>query len=357
MVSIEALIPNEYLNFLIIIVASVVFSWLAHFILNRHVKKIVEKTKQEIDDEILKVSSKPLHTLIISIGLYIALKSLSILTPYTIWLDGGFFVLIALVISWTISRILKILISHWIKVQHGYEKAPEVISKIISMIVYLITILIILAYFRIEITPLIAALGLGGVAVGLALQSTLSDFFAGINIVTDRPIKVGDFVDLEGNILGEVEDIGWRTTKIKVLGGDVAIEPLVADIIIIPNSKLSNSIIKNYSVPSPRTTALVECGVSYKSDLRKVEKITLDVAKKIQGTFPGAVKDAEPAMMYKTFGDSNINFIVILRVENIMQKRPVIHEFIKALKERYDKEGIEISWPIRKIYYGNNEKL
>jgi small-conductance mechanosensitive channel len=94
----------------------------------------------------------------------------------------------------------------------------------------------------------------------------------------------------------------------------------------------------------------VPCGVAYESDLKKVEKVTLEVAREIQKTTPGAVKDFEPLFRYKEFGDSNIHFITILRIEKPMDRFMVRNEFIKALKERYDKEKIEISWPIRKIY-------
>ena len=94
----------------------------------------------------------------------------------------------------------------------------------------------------------------------------------------------------------------------------------------------------------------IPCGVAYESDLKKVEKVTLEVAKTIQQTIPGAVKDFEPIFRYKEFGDSNINFITILRIEEPMKRFVVRNEFIKALKERFDKEKIEISWPIRKLY-------
>ena len=122
--------------------------------------------------------------------------------------------------------------------------------------------------------------------------------------------------------------------------------------IIVPNSKLAETIITNYSLPVNEMAVRVECGVAYGSDLKKVEEITLDVAKQIQKTIPGAIKGFEPMMRYRTFDDSNINFRVILRVEMFEAKYMIVHEFIKELKRRYDVEKIEISWPVRKIYYG-----
>jgi len=336
------LIQNEYFQFLLIAIGSAVFAKGFHFVLKKYVKKITEKTKTDLDDIILRIITKPLYALIILTGLYFGLKRLPDITSYFSWIDKLFFVSIVLLIFLMLSKILSLFISRWLKVQKGFEKTPKLIIKIVNIIIYLIALLIILEHFKIKITPIVAGLGISGLAVGLALQSTLSNFFAGLHIISDRPINVGDFIELEDGISGYVEDIGWRSTKIRTLPNNI---------VIIPNSKLAESTIINQSIPQLERAAVVQCGVSYESDLEKVEKVTIDVAKKIQEKIPGAVKTFEPFIRYHTFGDSNINFSIILRVEEPVARYLIIHEFIKALKARYDKEGIEISWPVRKIYY------
>lgn len=344
MVSFETLFQNEYFQFFLILIGSIIFAQILDFILKKYAKRIVEKTKTSIDDILLSIIAKPLYILIIFIGLYLALKSLSALAPYTLWIDKAFFVITVLIVTLSVSRVVSVLISHWLKVQKRFKKTPKLIERIVTITIYLIAFLMVLSYFKIEITPLVATLGIGGLAVGLALQNTLSNFFAGLHIIVDKPINVGDFIELpEANISGYVEDIGWRSTRIRTLPNTI---------VIVPNSKLAENIIVNDSLPEPEMAVLVQCGVAYGSDLKKVEKVTIDVARKIQKTVPGAVKTFEPFIRYHTFGDSNINFTVILKVEKFVDKYLVIHEFIKALKERYDKEGIEISWPVRKIYYG-----
>ena len=338
----ETIIQNEYFIFLIILSSSIIVAKIFHFILKNYLHKLTEKTKTDIDDIILKSITKPLFILIIIIGLYFALKSLSLVAPYISWLNSIFFVGTVLLTTLMVTRILNILTIRGLKVQKKFEKTPKLINRIISVVIYLIAFLMILSHFGIEITPLVATLGLGGLAIGLALQATLSNFFAGLHIISDRPITMGDFVELpDANISGYVEDIGWRSTRIRTLPNQI---------IIVPNSKLAESIIINDSLPEQEMAALVQVGVAYESDLKKVEKVTIDVAKKIQKTIHGAVKNFEPFIRYHTFGDSNINFTVILRVEKFVDKYLVTHEFIKLLKERYDKEGIEISWPVRKIY-------
>lgn len=344
MVSIENLISDEYFIFFLILFAAILIAKFCNLFLKIYLNKIAKRTKSDIDDIVIENIKKPLYTFILFIGGYFALKSLSILTLYASWIDRIFFVGMVLAVSFVVVRLLKVLISRWLKVEKKFEKTPKLVNKIVAVIIYLVAFLIILSYFKIEINPMVAALGLGGLAIGLALQDTLSNLFAGLHIISDRSINVGDFIELkEGDTSGYVDDIGWRSTKIRTLPNTM---------VIIPNSKLAGSITINNSMPENEMAALVQCGVAYGSNLKNVEKATVDVARNIQKTVTGAVRTFEPFIRYHTFGNSNINFTVILRVEKFVDKYLVIHEFIKELKERYDKEKIEISWPVRKIYHG-----
>jgi small-conductance mechanosensitive channel len=342
------MLQNEYFIALVIFAVSLVIAKVINFFLKNYAKKITMRTKSDLDDIILKATTKPFYLLVIFVGLYFAFKRISALSPHAMWIDNGFLIICVLITAFIFSRIFAVLINHWLRVQQKYEQTPKLISKIVAIVVYLIAILAIMGYYKIEITPIVAALGLGGLAVGLALQDTLSNFFAGLHIITDKPVNVGDIVEIEGGtIRGTVEDISWRSTRIRRWDDNI---------VVVPNSKLASSIITNVSMPAQQMSFTVKCGVGYASDLKKVEKITLEVAKKIQQTVPGAVKGFEPTMRFEEFGDSNINFFVVLRAENFGSKFAVTHEFIKALKERFDKEGIEISWPVMKIYYGHEKK-
>jgi len=334
-------ISNEYLKAGGIIVATIIVARLLHLFLERKIEKLFAKSGIEIEKRLVKTIVRAFYVFLIIWGVYLSLLSLSFFSKYLSFIKGSFFVISVALFSFVLARTLSFFICFWLTVQKKFKKTPELIAKIISAIIYLIAVLIILDYFNIKITPLVASLGLGGVAVALALQSTLSNLFAGLHIISDQPVSVGDYVELEGGISGYVEDIGWRSTKIRTLANNF---------VVVPNSKLAESIIKNLSLPKQEMTVSVKCGVSYNSDLEKVEKITLEEAKKIQESIKGAVKDFKPFLRFHTFGESNIEFSVFLRVEKPIYKHRVIHEFIKALKKRYDKEGIEISYPIRKVY-------
>ena len=337
---IENIFSDEYLRFIIIFIGTIIFVTLSYFILKLLVKRIAGK-KKSYGEFILKKLSKPVLLIVFFIGTYSALRSLIILTNYYEWIDSSIFIIVTLLSAVLISNIITIIMLGYLKVKRGFERTPGLLNKALSVIIFLIAIIVILGYFQVDITPMIAGVGLGAVVIGLALQSTLANFFAGVHIISDRPIRVGDFIELDKDTCGIVEDIGWRSTRIRML---------TDNLLIIPNGKLSESNIINYSMPKQDFSIWVSCGVAYESDLKKVEKVSLEVAKEIQQNIQGAVKDYEPVCRYREFGDSNINFITILRIEEPMARFVVKNEFIKALKERFDKENIEISWPIRKIY-------
>lgn len=338
-------LQDELVRAVVIVLLTVVAIGVLRFPLKRYGKSLAAKTKTDVDDAILQGATFYVYVILGLLGLYVALAQLSYLAPYSAWVDATFFVLIVVAVARLVSRTLGLVIVRWLQIQERFERAPQVLSKIVSILIYLIAFIMILGHFQVEITPLVAALGLGGLAIGLALKDTLSNFFAGLHILSDKPIRVGDFVRLEeGDAEGFVDDIGWRSTRILTMQNNY---------VIVPNARLAETIITNYTLPQQESATAVKCGVSYGSDLEKVERVTLEVAQEVQKRAQGAVDIFEPMVRFTEFGDSNVNFVVILRVRSRRDRDPVVHEFIKALKARYDKEGIEISGPVRKIYYAD----
>lgn len=333
-------LENEFINFIFVLILTAIIIGISYLIIKKIINKIAGRRKI-YSKYLFKQMGFPIFLVIFIAGFYISLQSLTILENYHNQLNDIFFVILTLLISYIITRISTISLGAFLKLKKGLERTPHLINNFFSIIIYLLAVIVILGYFQLDITPLLAGVGVGALAIGLALQSTLANFFAGLHIVSDQPIRVGDFIELDKDTFGFVEDIGWRSTRIKTM---------TDNLIIVPNGKLADSTILNYSMPKQDMSFWVHCGVAYESDLEKVEQVTLDVAKKVQQNFPGAVKDFEPLFRFREFGDSNIDFVAILRVEEPMKRYVVRNEFIKRLKERFDKENIEISWPIRKIY-------
>lgn len=257
-----------------------------------------------------------------------------------------FYLLLALLIltSGTV-KLFGITVDNYVK---KYEKTQAsfvafILSfrNLINILIYLTAAILALGVLGIEVTPLVASLGIGGLAIALALQKTLENYFSGVYLTATKSIKVGDYIELESGLRGYVHEVGWRATKIRMLPNNI---------VVVPNAKLADSVLVNYYMPQQEMSVVLQCGVSYLSDLEHVEKVTIEVAKKVLQSVEGGKKDFEPFIRYHTFGDSNIQFSIILRVEEFVNQYLVVHEFFKALTKRYKKEGIEISWPIRKIY-------
>ncbi len=243
---------------------------------------------------------------------------------------------VSLAASAIVSRVVAI---------YGPRQTPTVpvaglTTNIAKAVVLTIGALIILKGFNIEITPLLTALGVGGLAVALALQEPLSNLFAGLFISLAGQIRIGDYVKIESGIEGYVADMNWRSTGIRMLANNL---------ILVPNAKLAQSLVINYSLPETEQAVLVDVGVDYASDLAKVERVTIEVAREVMRDVQGGVPEFVPFIRYHTFADSSINFSVILRGKTYVDQYLIKHEFVKRLQARYGREDIVIPFPIRTL--------
>jgi len=223
----------------------------------------------------------------------------------------------------------------------GTMQSPTLVVNLAKLAVGILGAFIILQNLGIQITPLITALGIGGLAVALALQDTLGNLFAGVQIILSRMVRTRDYVKLSSGEEGFVSDVRARHTTIETFPD--------GNLVTVPNSVLASSIVKNYTFPLQALWVSIDVGVSYASDLVHVEEVTLDVARKVLAELDGGVKDQEPVMVYRAFGSSSIDFEVRLKVQDFRSQGPVRHEFIKRLHRRYGAEGIEIPFPIRTV--------
>ena len=201
--------------------------------------------------------------------------------------------------------------------------------------IYLISLMTILDLIGIEVSPLVASLGIAGFAIGFAAKDTLGNLLAGFFIMTDRPFKKGDRVEIAG-YLGEIVDIGLRTTKIMTLDSNV---------VIIPNSKIISNEVTNYTLPSVRIKVKIPLGVAYGSDVDEVKKIILDVAKKAD-----ILEDPAPSVFFREFGESSLNFLLIVWVDTFRIKFGVTDQVNSMLYKEFDKAGIDIPFPCRTVY-------
>ena len=218
--------------------------------------------------------------------------------------------------------------------------STSIILNIIRVVILLIALMLILQVFGVSIAPLLTALGVGGLAVALALQETLSNLFSGIQIIASKKIRNGDYIKLDSGQEGMVVDITWRNTIMKALQNNL---------IIIPNSKLSSAIIINYNFPEPELALSLEVSIAYESDLDFVEKITMDTALEVLQRVEGGVRNSEPSMRYHNFGDSAIELRITVMASEYAGMFFLKHELVKAIHKKYKAEGVEMPYPMRTV--------
>ncbi|MCX8031154.1 MAG: mechanosensitive ion channel family protein [Thermodesulfovibrionales bacterium] len=221
------------------------------------------------------------------------------------------------------------------------------ISTVLNIFIMITGILLILTTLGISITPIITALGIGGLAVALALKDTLSNIFSGIHILVEKSIRVGDYIRLESGLEGSVEDLTWRTARIKTINNNM---------VIIPNEKLSQSIVINYSLPDTKMSIQLPVSVSYSSDLNKVEEILLDIVKEATKEIEGLLDEPPPLVRFTPgFSESSLDLTLICFIKEFRFQNPIQHELRKRILHRFRKDGIQIPYPHRVVFLKNKE--
>lgn len=311
----------------------------------RHLKKKADQRGRASGEIFVSVLKTPLILFLLGLGLKFFLDAIPpIPAKWVKYTDAFFLILFVLAVYLFVDRLMIGVLRWYGKKVEIIASSEAVMKALYRSIILIFIILIILDSLKITITPFIASLGVGGVVVGLALQDTLSNFFSWIYIVSNRPIRIGDYVLVDAGKEGYVDRIGWRNVRIKMLSNNM---------LIVPNNKLVSSHVINFHLPEQEMAVLVNAGVAYDSDLEKVERVTTEVAKQVLQETEGGVKEFQPFIRYNTFGESSINFTVILRAKEYADQYLIIHEFIKRLHRRYQHEGIEIPFPVRTVYLKN----
>ncbi|MBI2760212.1 MAG: mechanosensitive ion channel family protein [Chloroflexi bacterium] len=247
-----------------------------------------------------------------------------------------------------VSRVVVGVVNLYGQRTEGLIASTSIVANLARIVILTLGLLIVLQSIGISITPLLTALGVGGLAVALALQDTLANIFAGLHIIVSRQVQRGDYVRLSTGEDGYVTDINWRNTTIRMLANNM---------VIVPNTRLASNLVTNYHRPVRELAVLVDVGVSYDSDLDVVEKVTVEVAREVIDSVPGAVADFEPFIRYSGFGDSGIQLTAILRAREFTDQYLLKHEFIKRLRRRYNAEGIRIPYPVRRLHIEDFPRL
>ncbi len=312
------------------------------FLVFRFLHRWTQKTKTDLDNLIVGSVKAPSLYWCLAIGIYAGIEA-SVLPPKHIgYLHTVIDVLVIISVTLAAANISGKLFRNYVEAANLPIPTTGLAYTIIKGTIFAIGFLIMLNALGVSITPLLTALGVGGLAVALALQDTLANFFAGIHILMEKSIRVGDFIKLESGQEGYVEDITWRTTRVRMLPNNT---------VIIPNSALAKSIVTNYYLPEKRMFVAIQVSVSYSSDPEKVEKILKEEAESCIGQVPGLLAEPEPSVrLIPGFGVSSLDFSLNCQVQEFTDQYLVQHELRKRILRRFAEEGIEIPFPHRTVY-------
>ena len=301
-------------------------------------RRWMKKTRTKVNDLVVGTLKVPSIYWCIAIGLYIGIELSDLPRKYMFYVDKTIYIILIFSITLVVANLFVRIFENYIQKSDINVPATGIVFGVFKGTIIVAGMLIIFNVLGISITPLITALGVGGLAVALALKDTLSNLFAGLHMIASKEVRPGDYVKLDSGEEGTIKDITWRSTSIS--------SP-AQNIIIVPNAKVAAATITNYAVPDSEVTFSIQVNAAYIGDLDRIERVTLEVAKRIMNEIPGGVPGYAPTVRFNTFGETGILFFVSLKAREWSAHYLVKHEFIKALHKRYAEEGI--SFPVKTV--------
>ncbi len=305
-------------------------------------QRMTLRTETRTDDLLVAGLRIPSLFLVIVLSAYIGIRLANLPEAWFTYATEGLHLSLIFTITMGIANVSDRFLAFFLKRVEVPIAVTSLLLAVVKSIVYIVGILIILNFLGISITPIITALGVGGLAMALALQDTLSNLFAGIHIMAEQTIRVGDYIRLESGQEGQVEDISWRTTRIRMPPNNM---------VIVPNNRLSQSLITNYYLPDRSLVTPVPVSVGYLSDPETVERALLEEALGAARDMPGILSEPAPFVRFQPgFGESSMNFTLFCRIRDIQDQGAVVSELNRRILRRFRREGIELPFPTRTVH-------
>ena len=342
----------DLLTSAVIMGAAVVIALLFSRVIFRLLLRAARLSGGDLDDRIVAAAKGPVTGYIILLGLYLAIEVPLTLPAAVDDVVGKAAALAGVVISGILINAIGATALRWFEEYLSNTDAAGTGSWALPLVrrgmlalVFAMAVMVSLDILGINISPLIAGLGIGGLAVALALQPTLSNLFAGTYVITEGVVSAGDYIEMEGGITGYVVDVNWRSTRLRTWTNNL---------VIIPNSRFAETIITNYSKPDEHVNLYLTCGVAYESDLQQVEAASMEVMQEVEREHQGVVPGYGVYFGYENFGESNIDFWLFMQAKNRLAGFEVQSELIKRLHARLTAEGIVINYPVRTLRFADD---
>jgi MscS family membrane protein len=335
-------LENHFLQALVVLLAAFVASRFVEWFLSRVVTRLTRRTRTDLDDRMVELLHLPVRNSVLLAGLGVASELLALPAPfdrYTLSLLKTLAVLIWLGFGVRFSSLLLGALAA------GRDRLRFIDGRTLPLFDNLAKVVLIGGgiYFLflawdVDVTAWLASAGIIGIAVGFAAKDTLANLFAGVFISADAPYKVGDIIVLDSGERGRVTHVGIRSTRL-LTRDDIEIT--------IPNSVIANTKIVNESGgPSERERLRIQVGVAYGSDVDRVRQVLLEVAAAVEHV----CRDPEPRVRFRSFGDSSLNFELLVWIDEPVQRGVTQDALNTAVYKRFQADGIEIPYPKRDVY-------
>lgn len=327
-----------FLCFFVLLLAAFTFG----FVLNRIFRSWSKKIRSHLGELLLAILESLAIPLSILAAVYTALEVLTLPLKYEQIGSKIIFGLVVTVTFYFLAKVVILFLTRWGQEEPALVRVTQPASFMVRIVFAVLAAIIIFENLGIHLTAVWTTLGVGSVAVALALQETLSNFFAGLSLLADRPVSPNDYIKLNGGQEGYVVRIGWRSTALRMLSNNL---------VIIPNATLAKAVITNYSMPVERMAFSLPVSVAYGTDPRRVEKILVEEAQQAASDgVEGLLTQPEPNVrLIPGFGASSLDFSLNVQVRQFTDQFLVQSELRKRILDRFQKEGIEMPFPTRSL--------
>jgi small-conductance mechanosensitive channel len=339
-------IIGELIFSTILLICFLIIGWIIEHIFETFFKRLAKKTKTKLDDEIFKNVKRPIYILVLFFGIYFFIRNLTVLNQYVdVGLVENIFLLIEiLLIAFIFTRVTNVLFAWYAERQEQKKRTSQhilyVFRAVFNGIVYLIAFFVFMALAGIDLTGLAIGGAATAIVIGFALQAVLSDFFSAFSIYFDRPFEIGDFI-IVGEYSGTVKKIGMKSTRVQLLQGEE---------LVLPNSELTKASVRNFKKMRKRRISF-SFGVTYDTPTKKLKKIP-DIIKSI--IHPEKLEDVDrlDRVHFSEFGDFSLNFDIVyyMKSRDYVKYKDTQQIINLAIKEAFEKEGIEMAFPTQTIY-------
>jgi MscS family membrane protein len=337
---IETLFANGYIRAVLIMILVFVFLKPTLFTLKKIILSFTSKTQTTLDDTFIQAAYNPAAWTLILIGLRISIEQLPISETIQTIIHQTINSVNVIILAYVAYAFVDIILTHVVQTRvsdNAMRKSlASVVLSFLQVILFALALLYIMTIWGVDIKPLLAGLGLAGLAVALALQPALANIFNGISLILDKSIKVDDIVYLDATTKGRVDQIGVRSTKLVTFDNEY---------IIVPNSKLADSVIQNIALPTPLARCVIPFSVAYGSDVSQVKQLVLSLIP----TITGFVSEPQPKVRFIEMGQSSLNFKAYFYVESYTQRFDAIDQANTLIYATLAKNGIKIPYPTMEI--------